>query len=367
MKRILSMTLIMILVLSLTSCGGTTALEGKGKKIAVFYYSFEDSFLSDVRVNLNDELTSLRVDYDNYDSENSQEKQNSQIDEAIKGGANLLLVNIVSGGDKEAAEAIIKKAGNVPVVFFNRSVERMEETDSLFDQYKDVGFVGSQPGRAGYAQGELIGDYLAHNYDSLDRNHDGKISYVMLKGSENSPECDYRTQYSVESANAILKKWGRSELEYFNPDIKEKYQVDPDNMWSEKAAREIMKNNLTRYNDNNKNMIELVICNNDAMAVGAVSALSEVGYNKGTRARTIPVFGIDATETAQALIREGVMAGTKRQSSKGLAEALGAVSDGILTGKKTAEAISEALSLNSIFFVEKEHTNKLLMTYSAYP
>ena len=80
---------------------------------------------------------------------------------------------------------------------------------------------------------------------------------------------------------------------------------------------------LTSYNTNAGNMVELVICNNDGMAEGAITALSAAGYNTGENGDlTIPVFGVDATDAAKELIREGRMTGTVRQDAEGMAEAI---------------------------------------------
>lgn len=51
-------------------------------------------------------------------------------------------------------------------------------------------------------------------------------------------------------------------------------------------------------------MIELVICNNDGMAEGAVTALNTAGYNLGSESKSIPVFGVDATDAAKSLIAD---------------------------------------------------------------
>ena len=40
---------------------------------------------------------------------------------------------------------------------------------------------------------------------------------------------------------------------------------------------------LPEYSEANGNMVELIICNNDGMAEGAVSALQGAGYNTGER------------------------------------------------------------------------------------
>jgi methyl-galactoside transport system substrate-binding protein len=68
-------------------------------------------------------------------------------------------------------------------------------------------------------------------------------------------------------------------------------------------------------------MIELVIANNDDMALGAVSALQGAGYNK-QGGKVIPVFGVDATEAAKSAIAEGSMIGTIKQDAEGMADAI---------------------------------------------
>ena len=79
---------------------------------------------------------------------------------------------------------------------------------------------------------------------------------------------------------------------------------------------------LASYNTANNNMIELVICNNDGMAEGAVTALASAGYNTGDKTKTIPVFGVDATDAAKGLIKDGKMIGTVKQDASGMAKCL---------------------------------------------
>ena len=82
-----------------------------------------------------------------------------------------------------------------------------------------------------------------------------------------------------------------------------------------------MNTNLSQYNEGNNNMIELIICNNDNMAEGCISALESAGYNNGT-GKTIPVFGVDATDSAKQLINEGKMTGTIKQDAEGMASTI---------------------------------------------
>ena len=54
------------------------------------------------------------------------------------------------------------------------------------------------------------------NYDAVDLNGDGTISYVMFKGQEGNAEAEARTQFGVEDANAVLTEGGKPELAYYN-------------------------------------------------------------------------------------------------------------------------------------------------------
>ena len=122
-------------------------------------------------------------------------------------------------------------------------------------------------------QGEMIGEYVAKNFDAVDKNKDGKISYILFKGEEGNNEAIYRTQYAVEDADKVLKEEGKPALSFYDGSNPNKYLVDKNGQWSAAAANEYMTTALTSYNEANNNMIELVICNNDGMAEGAVTAL----------------------------------------------------------------------------------------------
>lgn len=322
-------------------------------KVAVFYYSGTDNYVGSVKKAMDKQLDELGVSYDDYDAQNSQEMQNSQIDEAIKNGATALIVNIVNAGSKEDSTAILEKAkkASIPVIFFNRSIEPVGEEGSILNSYDNCAYVGTDPVQAGQMQGDLIGRYIADNYDTVDLNSDGKISYAMFMGQEGNIEAINRTQYAVENANTLIEqaKGKGYELVYFDEaSLETPYQVDPDGAWSAEAAKKYMKENLAAYNDTNHNMIEVVICNNDSMAKGAIEALNEVGYNKGKEDASsimIPVFGVDATEDAKQLIADGKMEGTIKQDAEGMASAIVAMIANESNGKELMEGIEDSYTL----------------------
>jgi len=179
----------------------------------------------------------------------------------------------------------------------------------------------------------MIGRYLVENFDAVDLNGDGVIQYAFLKGDLTSMESIARTRYPIEFANIELRAAGLPELEFFDPDNPNRFQVDPRGAWSAEAAFEIMTANFATFNEANGNMIELVIANNDGMADGAVSALQDIGFNLGDPDRKIPVFGVDATDSAKELIRLGQMTGTVEQSNTAMAEGIWHFIDNVNSGR----------------------------------
>lgn len=362
MKKALALTLSAAMALSLAACGNTatsssaatsTAAESTASSVAesastaatdaatanigVFYYSFSDTYISSVRTALDADLTALGVTYNDYDGNSNQTTQNEQIDTAISSGATLLIVNLVTSGSSDAASAICDKAATagVPVIFFNRAVEEDGKEGAVLGKYENVAFVGTDAPEAGHMQGKMVGNYVVDNYDAIDLNGDGKIQYAMFKGDAANVEAIYRTQYGVEDADAVITAAGKPALEYFDASNADKFQLDLQGNWSAQAAQEYMQTNLSQYSEANGNMIELIICNNDNMAEGCVSALNAAGYNQGTGkdGKTIPVFGVDATDSAKQLIADGKMTGTIKQDAEGMAECVSKLAENAAGGK----------------------------------
>ena len=215
-------------------------------------------------------------------------------------------------------------------------------------------------------QGKMIGEYVLEHYDELDLNGDGKISYAMFKGDEANVEAIYRTQYGVEDANAVLTAAGKPELVYFDANNASGYQVDLNGQWSAAAALDYMNTNLSQYNEGNNNMIELIICNNDNMAEGCISALESAGYNNGT-GKTIPVFGVDATDSAKELIANGKMTGTVKQDAEGMAAAIAQIAKAVGEGTALKDAVAATAESNTeMYSVAEGVATKLYVAYAPY-
>jgi len=381
MKKILALLLAVIMVFALAACGSSAApapaateapaaeaapaeeAAGSDLKVAVFWYAFSDAFLSTVRDALDADLTSAGIEFQNFDGNNNQATQLEQVQTAVTNGFNLLVVNLVTSGSADAAQQIIDAANGLPVVFFNRAIEGDGEEGTVLNANSNIAFIGTDAPEAGHMQGKMIGDFLVANYDAVDLNGDGVIQYAMFAGDVTNVECIYRTKYSVEDANAILTAAGKPELEYFNAANTDKYQLDPNGAWSAAAANEFMNTNLAEYTEANGNMIELVIANNDDMAAGAQAALETAGYNTGADdAVKIPIFGVDATQTARDLIAANKMTGTVLQSNTAMADAICGAVSAIGGGATPADALAE-LAAGEGLSIPDGFTNKLFVAY----
>jgi len=356
MKKTTALILILALVLSLCSCGAED-----GYHVSVFYYTFSDTYIASVRNALDKAFRTAGIDFQNYDSNSNQTTQNEQIDTAISKGTDLLVVNIVTSGSSDTSSAIVEKAraAGIPVIFFNRTIEDDGSEGIVLSSYENLAYVGTDAEEAGHLQGDMIGKYVLENYDTLDLNKDGRISYAMFMGQLGNAEAIYRTRYAVEDADNILKAEGKPALQYFDFSNADRYQVDQDGNWSATAANNYMTTNLTQFNEKNNNMIELVICNNDGMAEGVISALNDKGYNLGDGSSTIPVFGVDATDAAKQLIADGKMTGTVKQDATGMAESLCHLAENIKNGKPLLEGTES-------FEADENIKNKFYVPYSPY-
>ncbi|HWR13125.1 MAG TPA: galactose ABC transporter substrate-binding protein [Rectinemataceae bacterium] len=274
-----------VLAVLLASCGGSAS--GK-PKIGVAIYKFDDTFMSYVR-NAITENAKDKAEVEVVDSQNAQPTQNDQVDAFLSKKMKAIAINPV---DRTAAAAIIAKAKakKTPVVFFNR--EPMPEDMQSWDK---VYYVGAKAEQSGTMQGQIVVDYWKAN-PAADKNKDGIIQYIMLKGEPGHQDAELRTQFSIQAVT--------------DAGLKVEKLAEDTAYWDRPKAFEKMKAFLAAYGDK----IEVVLCNNDDMALGAIEALKSDGYFAGTK--QIVVVGVDATAPALQAVEEGTLLGTVLNDAK---------------------------------------------------
>ena len=181
------------------------------------------------------------------------------------------------------------------------------------NSYEKCAFIGTDAAEAGHMQGQMIADYLLANYDDVDLNGDGTISYVMFKGQNANPEAEYRTQYAVEDCDAALEAAGKPALTFYDANNADKFLVDRNGTWSAQASN----GNHTLFSG-----LELEVLGGERIAL-----LGDNGTGK-----TIPVFGVDATDAAKELIAAGSMVGSIKQDAEGMAAAIALLAKNATSG-----------------------------------
>ena len=283
----------------LAGCGKTAPGEDGKIYVGVTYYNQTDTYLGEL-------LNCLKKEWKERESEKvditvtvreaagSQRTQDDQVKEMLDAGCNVLCVNLV---DRASASEIIDLARekDVPVIFFNR-----EPVAEDLRQWEKLYYVGADARQSGSLQGELAADLIWENVQ-IDRNRDGKIQYVVLEGEPGHQDTIIRTENAVDT----MKSKG-IELEKLSYGIAN---------WNRVQAQNRMEQMIGQH----QNDIELVLANNDAMALGAIDAYKKLNYTEST----LPVFlGIDGTAEGLQAVSEGSMYATEYNDKEKQAEVI---------------------------------------------
>lgn len=314
MKRVLAAGIFLCMGMQfLCACGRQQAEKADKIYVGVTFYNQSDTFLSELLTCFKEELEKfdqkgIKSTAIIRDASSSQRTQNDQVRELIDAGCNVLCVNLVDRADP--SEIIdLARENDVPIIFFNREpvAEDMRQWDKIY-------YVGADAKQSGVMQGELAVESAAGR--QIDRNGDGKIQYVVLEGEAGHQDAIIRTENAVDT----LKNHG-IQLEKLG------YQIAN---WNRAQAQNRMEQMLGQY----QNKIEMVLANNDDMALGAMDAYENLNYTESA----LPVFlGIDGTDAGLNAVKKGKMAGTVYNDKEGQAAAMAALAAASVTGEGMEE------------------------------
>lgn len=276
-----------LLCLALTGCSDHEKNQEKtSMRIGVSLYRGDDTFINNLRMVLEESAkeyereTGIKVTLDIQDAKGSQNTQNNQVERFISLGCDVLCINPV---DRTDASVMIDRAmtAGVPVVFFNRQPveEDMNRWDKLY-------YVGADAKESAVLQGSILVDLYRQDPSGIDLNGDGVVSYVLLEGESSHQDSLIRTEWSIQTL-----KDGGVPIEKITGGIAN---------WERSQASALMEQWLEAY----PGQVELVISNNDDMALGAIDALDRTGAWK------MNLVGIDATIPGLEAIRAGKLLGT---------------------------------------------------------
>ncbi|WP_432627630.1 galactose ABC transporter substrate-binding protein [Brotaphodocola sp.] len=320
-KKVTAMAMASAMILSMTACGGSTSssattaapteaakteaaateaastaeavkeaagdVDLSDKKVGISIYKFDDNFMTLYRTELQRYLTEdLGFKAENVviqDGKGDQAEQTNQIQNFITQKYDVLILNLVQASSAPEITDMCKEAG-IPVVFINREPDAAEEERWGNDKLQAT-YVGCDARQSGTYQGEEI----LETENKGDINGDGKVSYIMIQGDPENVDAQYRTEFSVKALTD-----GGMEVEEL---LKQRGD------WDQAKAQQIAQDALNQYGDK----IEVIFCNNDAMALGALQAIEAAGR---TVNEDIYLVGVDALTEAVQNVIDGKQTGT---------------------------------------------------------
>ena len=387
--------------------------EKKKLQIGVTIYDNYDTFLSGYMTAFEKEISKKRAEgveigLFRYNAAGSQPLQNEQVEEMLEKDCDVLCVNLV---DRTAPSEIIDmaKKKNVPIIFFNR-----ELVDEDLAQWNQLYYVGADAKQSGVLQGEMAAEDIlseepekptpevplaspedeeeaseksqdkAGNAEEIqdfvlqksredleilereaspeenrttaeegaekkqlilsprvDKNGDGVIQYLMFEGEAGHQDAIVRTEYSV---NTLMQQG--------IPMEKLSYAIAN---WSRAEAQSKMMQFYPEFQD----QIELILSNNDDMALGVLDAYDKIGLPKDKRPF---IYGIDGTTVGLEAVKKGNLMGTVYNDEQGQAKALFQLAYRLGTGKKAAEDEGENKKIIRLPYqkVRREDSQRLL-------
>jgi len=306
-KKNILIALMVLIILSILSLNliydkvdDTKGEEKNSVKIGVSIYNQYDTFISSLvnylteYAKYKEQEEGITITLDISNAGGNQITQNYQVENYIRENYDIICINLVDRTDASVAIDMAINA-DIPLIFFNRElVEKdLNRWDKLF-------YVGAVALESGIMQGKIVVDYCDNNFDQVDRNQDGILQYVILEGEPGHQDALIRTEYvinTISEAGIFVEKVGDEIANWTRAQAETKMS-----QW--------LKNDVGRE-------IEIVIANNDDMALGAIDAIQKEQMEDPP-----VVVGIDGTKVGLEAVKNGDMIGTVLNDAKGQAEGI---------------------------------------------
>lgn len=317
-KKLLSVLMAAVMVAGVGGVGAAQVKADDEKILGAGIYSASDNFNSYIGkaiTNACDGIFKTNIE----DGQNDQSTQNNQVDTMLAKGASVVAVSVC---DVTAAPTLIQKckdAGNVPIIFFNKEITDYDVINSYENAYQ-VTSTGGDYGAS--IQAQIVIDYWKE-HPEMDKNGDGKLQLVYLMGdpghTASQPRCDY-LKSTIEDAGI--------EIDLLAEDT---------GMWVTATAKEKMDAWVSKYGDE----IECCVAGNDAMALGALSAVEAAGFNTDGEesSKYIPIYGIDALPEILSKIESGEITGSVLQDAKTQGQTIVKMAENLTSGKDAVDGI----------------------------
>ena len=260
------------------SSGGEEASGGASENITLVL-SQRDEWLSTLVDGAAKAAASMGFNLNTVDCQSDASKGIQFVETAKNAGEKAIIVNLV---DPAQAQQIIESAGDMKVVFVNRTPDDMSRLND------NVVYVGSNEMDSGRYQGEALAKYFQDKGQT-------EIKYILLNGILGQTSTTNRTASVLQA----LEENGITATEATAPLVAN---------YERPKAMDMIKPLLAANLE-----YDCIISNNDAMALGAIEALESVGIDPSEK----PIVGIDCTADGAAAVASGKMYMTVFQNADG--------------------------------------------------
>lgn len=270
--------------------------EQESLRVGISVYQSDDTYVNLLTEKIERELKrceqeqKIKIHCKIVSAENDQNEQNEQVEQFAALDYDVICVNAV---DRTNVSTMIDCVGEakIPLIFFNRQPVK----DDL-RKGQHIYYVGSDAQESGRLQGELVASVYRENPAMLDKNGDGVVGYAVLEGETGHQDAIIRSEWSVKTMTALGVPAKRITGGVAN--------------WMKEQAAALVFQWLKEGADG----LELILCNNDDMALGAVETLRQEGRTD------ICVVGIDGTEEGMEAVEAGQLLGTVKADSDSYAK-----------------------------------------------
>ena len=225
------------------------------------------------------------------------------------------------GGDEGKTGGSSVANADKPLVWYNRQPSNSStgelDKDAL-NFNKDTYYVGFDANQGAELQGQMIKEYIEKNIDTLDRNGDGVIGYVLAIGDVGHNDSIARTRGVRKALGTAVEKDGEivSDPAGINNDGKSKsvqdgsLEINGKTYTVRELASQEMKNSsgatwdaatagntIGTWTASFGDEVDVVASNNDGMGMSM--------FNAWSKENKVPTFGYDANSDAVAAIAEG--------------------------------------------------------------
>ncbi|MBR0377861.1 MAG: substrate-binding domain-containing protein [Lachnospiraceae bacterium] len=257
------------------------------KTIGISVSSLRGNYMKVFRTSLMNRMKKLGFKEQNisvYENNGDLELELKMIDLLIDSGVDQLLI---CPNDSADVPAITDKvvASGIPLIYFNY-VPDEEERQRWVDNKWNVSCVGGDRTQVGKLQATLVASI---GMDQLDMNKNGYVDYVLVEGPEDNPLSSLRRETFLAEMNEA--------------GVPLKCLDDRHADWNRQTAFEIVQEDLDAFGKD----IEVIVCQNDAMALGAMLAIQMADRIVSS---DIYLAGVDCDLEAVQNIRQGTMTGS---------------------------------------------------------